>query len=156
MSAAPNRRIRIAAMILAATIGIALAIALMPDRAPVSTPPEQTLPATTSPDVPSEPIRQIEIAEHGRASLAASAIARDGPLTLSLELPDEARGDGVRSVRIVSVDGRRLEIQSEPDAETGIRLELDPAFFKPGLYMIHVDTAEQHALHFRRYVLDLK
>jgi hypothetical protein len=100
----------------------------------------------------------IRIAEHGRLSLDAETLPTEGPLTLVLDLPDEARGDGPRSVRIVSTDGRRIDTtaSSLDGSGTGIQLNIESGFLSPGLYMIEIDTAESTPLQIRRYVLELK
>lgn len=154
MPDAPNARVRIAAMILAATIGVAAAILSMQERVPDNI--DEASPETATESVPTT--TEVAIAENGRATIDASALPRDVPLTLSLALPGEARGDGIRAARIVSVDGRRLDVQSRPGpgAEGGIQLDIDPTFLRPGRYLVHVETAEKTPLHFRRYVLELK
>ena len=98
------------------------------------------------------------IAARGRLTLSRDALPEDGPLVLTLELSDEARGSGERTVRVVSEDGRRIDTLASPLAEagSGVRLEIDPAFLTLGRYMIEVDTAEKHPLRIRRYVLELK
>jgi hypothetical protein len=100
----------------------------------------------------------IRIAEHGRLSLDAETLPTEGPLTLVLDLPDEARGEGLRSIRIVSTDGRRIDTtaSSLDGPGTGVRLNIESDFLSPGLYMIEIDTVENIPLRIRRYVLELK
>jgi hypothetical protein len=100
----------------------------------------------------------LKIAEHGRLTLDAGTLPVRGSLKLALDLPDEARASGDQRVRIVSVDGRRVEstAKSLPGAGTGVEMEIDTAFLSRGLYMIEIDTAENHPLQIRRYVLELK
>jgi hypothetical protein len=99
----------------------------------------------------------LRIAEHGRLSLDAAALPDEGPLTLVLDLPDEARSDAFQTIRIVSTDGRRIDTTATPLAGsgTGVRLEIDSDFLSRGRYLIEVDTAEKTPLKIRRYVLEL-
>jgi hypothetical protein len=100
----------------------------------------------------------LRIAAHGRLTLDEAALPDEGPLTLALELPDEARGSGPQAVRIVSVDGRRIDTTASPlpGAGSGVRLEIDRGFLSAGLYMIEIDTEDDHPLQIRRYVLELR
>ena len=98
------------------------------------------------------------LVNHGRLTLEKDALPYEGPLSLALDLPDEARGIGAHAIRIVSLDGRRLETTATPlpGSGTGVQVEIDTAFLSRGRYMIEIDTAEKHALQIRRYVLELK
>jgi hypothetical protein len=61
-------------------------------------------------------------------------------------------------VVIVSLDGRRIETTAAPEAGSGsgLRLELEAEWLRPGSYMIEVTTAEKIPLHLRRYVLEVQ
>jgi hypothetical protein len=98
------------------------------------------------------------IVDHGRLTLNEDALPDQGPLALVLDLPDDARGTGAHGIRIVSLDGRRLETTATPlpGSGTGVQLEIDTAFLSRGRYMIEIDTVEKHPLQLRRYVLELK
>lgn len=100
----------------------------------------------------------FRIVEHGRLSLAVDALPREGPLTLVLDLPDQARGPAPHPIRIVSADGRRIETTAIPLAGTGtgVQLQIDSEFLSHGLYMIEIDTHDPAPLQIRRYVLELK
>lgn len=100
----------------------------------------------------------LRIAEHGRLSLDLDALPDQRPLALVLDLPDQARGEGPRPIRIVSTDGRRIETTAKPlvGTGTGVQLEIDSSFLVRGLYMIEIDTVEKSPLPIRRYVLELK
>ncbi len=123
-------------------------------------------PATTrsSAAVPAPPaVRGAEfpglrIAARGRLTLDEAALPDEGPLTLVLELPDQARGSGPQAVRIVSVDGRRIDTTASPlpGAGSGVRLEIDRGFLSAGRYMIEIDTEDDHPLQIRRYVLEIR
>jgi hypothetical protein len=101
---------------------------------------------------------QIPIFENGRLTLDEDALPAEGALTLVLDMPDEARGTGEHMIRIVSVDGRRIETTGIPrsGAGTGVELEVDTTFLSRGRYMIEIETEDDHPLQIRRYVLDLK
>jgi hypothetical protein len=98
------------------------------------------------------------ISEHGRLALEAGDLPIDGPLALTLDLPDEARGSEPRPVVIASEDGRRLETMSAiaPGPGTGVHLEIDSSWLEPGRYMISVATAEPSHFPVRRYVLEIR
>lgn len=100
----------------------------------------------------------IRIAEHGRLHLIRSELPKQGPLNVVLSLPDEARGAGLRTARIVSTDGRRIDTTASALAGTGtgVEIEIDPAFLTPGLYMIEIETAETTPLALRRYVIEVE
>ena len=109
------------------------------------------------------PVRDAEIPRHriaagGRLTLDEAALPGEGPLTLALELADEARGSGKQAVRVISVDGRRIDTTASPlpGAGSGVRLEIDPGFLSAGRYMIEIDTEDEHPLQIRRYVLELR
>jgi hypothetical protein len=106
-----------------------------------------------APEIPS-----LRIAAGGRLALVLADHPEGEPLSLALDLIDDARGDGERSARIISVDGRRLDAVAAPLPGTGsgVRLEIEPGFLSPGRYMIEVDTVENHPLKIRRYVLEVK
>lgn len=95
------------------------------------------------------------IAERGRLRLERNALPADGPLVLSLDMPDEARGEEARDVVIASVDGRRMEAVASllPGAGSGVQVEIDGEWLAPGSYMISVQTAETSHFPVRRYVL---
>jgi hypothetical protein len=108
------------------------------------------------PSAPPAPAHRI--AEGGRISIDAASL-RDGEvLALGLALGDEARGSEPLSVRVVSLDGRRIETTAAPAAGSGsgLRLELQPEWLRPGRYMVEVTTAEKIPLHLRRYVLEVE
>ncbi len=117
--------------------------------------PEESDAASDVPSAPSAPAQRI--AEGGRLSVDAASL-RDGEvLALGLALSDEARGSEPLPVRIVSVDGRRIETTAVP-AEgdgSGLRLELDPEWLEPGRYLIEISTTEKIHLPLRRYVLEV-
>jgi len=100
----------------------------------------------------------LHIAADGRLTLDVDALPDEGPLILTLDLSDEARGSGDRPVRVISEDGRRIDttVSPLPGGGSGVRLEIDPGFLSSGRYLIEVDTEEKHPLQLRRYVLQLR
>ncbi len=99
----------------------------------------------------------LRIAEGGRISIDAASL-RDGEvLTLELALSDEAMGSEPLPVRVVSVDGRRIETTAAPAAGSGsaLHLELEAEWLRPGRYMIQVTTVEKSPLQLRRYVIEV-
>lgn len=105
-----------------------------------------------------EGIPALRIVEHGRLTLNASDLPERGSVAMALELSDEARGSGERTIRIVSLDGRRLETRARvlPGSGSGVRLDIDRDFLTEGRYMIEIKTVDAHPLQLRRYVLEVK
>ena len=137
--------------------------------APAATPEAPEVPAAATPPaaipVPARPaavpvveIPVPRIVAGGRLTLDATALPDAGSLTLNLELSDEARGSATQTVRVISVDGRRMDTtaSSLPGAGSGVRLEIDSGFLSPGRYMIEIDTEDAHPLQIRRYVLEIR
>lgn len=100
----------------------------------------------------------FRIGSQGRLTIEHAALPSQGVLTLDLDLTDELRGSGKRAVRVISTDGRRIDTLASPlpGTESGVRLEIEPGFLSPGLYMIEIDTDGSHPLQIRRYVLELR
>jgi len=132
-----------------------------PTAVRVTAPEDRTAPASGSraaSDVPlTARVPAQRIPERGRLSIDADSLRDGDVLALGLALPDPARGEEPRTVRIASVDGRRLETTAAPAAGSGsgLRLEIDPEWLTPGLYMIEVRTAEKTHFPLRRYVLEV-
>ena len=118
----------------------------------------ETAPQSQSQARPGPSDSAIRIAEHGRLRLVHSELPKQGPLNVVLALPDEARGRGPRTARVVSTDGRRIDTTASAlaGAGTGVEIEIDPAFLTPGLYMIEIETAETTPLALRRYVIEVE
>lgn len=121
--------------------------------ASASTPAQPPAPAAAPARAPAH-----QIDSGGRLALDAAELPASGPLAIGVEMPDDARGSGPRPVRVISTDGRRLDLLADPlpGAGTGLRVEIDPAFLSPGRYLIQVDTADPHPLQLRRYVLEIR
>ena len=150
---------------LAGLAAIAIAAWLIPGATPeapevlaAATPPA-AIPVPARPAaVPVVEIPVPRIAAGGRLTLDATALPDAGSLTLNLELSDEARGSATQTVRVISVDGRRMDTtaSSLPGAGSGVRLEIASGFLSPGRYMIEIDTEDAHPLQIRRYVLEIR
>ena len=122
-------------------------------KRPAAVPAPRTPAAVRDAELPA-----LRIAAGGRLTLDEAALPDEGPLTLALELTDEARGSGQQAVRVISTDGRRIDTMASPlpGAGSGVRLEIDPGFLSAGRYMIEIDTEDKHPLQIRRYVLELR
>lgn len=108
------------------------------------------------PDEPA-PATDYSIDEGGRLSLDASSLPDGESLTFGLALAAEARGDEPLPAVVVSAeDGRRLELLAIPvaESESGLRLEVDADWLKPGRYMVQIKTTEK-ILPLRRYVIEV-
>lgn len=104
------------------------------------------------------PVPDYQIEEGGRLSIDAQALREGAVVTLGLALADEARGDEPLSVRVVSVDGRVLDLSAAPtDAEGGgVQLAIEADWLRPGDYMIQIKTIEKTSFPLRRYVLEVR
>jgi hypothetical protein len=148
-----------------AAIGVAFGAWLAMDREPQA--PEagggaavapSVEPGAPAPEPPGPPAPALRVAESGRISIDAASLRNGEVLALGLALADEARGSEPLSVRVVSLDGRRIETTAAPVAGSGsgLRLELETEWLRPGRYLIEVTTAEKIPLHLRRYVLEVQ
>jgi len=113
--------------IVAGVVVFAAATWFMGDRSPEDS--DTTRPETPQAEAAAEPgagdsLHRID--QHGRLSLDVSTLPTVGPLALVLDLPDEARGQGLRTILIVSTDGRRLETTARPlpGQGTGVQIEI--------------------------------
>jgi hypothetical protein len=121
------------------------------DPAVPAAPPEAPAP-TRGVRAPAE-----RIADQGRLRVTREALREGDVLALGLALPDALRGDGPRPVKVVDVTGRVLEASALPvdGSGSGLRLEIDPEWLRPGRYMIQVETEGGAPLRLRRYVLEV-
>ena len=105
---------------------------------------------------PSEAGPRIEAG--GRLTIDRRALPGDGPLLLSLAVPDEGRGSALTGARVVSTDGRRLDTTAAPlpGSGTGVQLGVDPEFLTRGRYLIEVDTVSRSPLRVQRFVLEVR
>jgi len=96
------------------------------------------------------------ITDQGRLSVSLEALREGDVYAVGLEMPDASRGEGLATVVVVDVAGRRLETTAAPveGRDAGLRLEIAPDWLEPGRYMIQVETGE-FPLPIRRYVLEV-
>jgi hypothetical protein len=154
---APSVAVAGAAIVIIAVV----ALLALSDRSaeapePASSQAEQPPTAVQTP-APARATSQ-RISENGRLSVSLHELPEGEGLALNLAMPVEAHGEGPRQVRVVDVERERLlETTGKPatGADTGLRIEIEPGWLRPGLYMIEVDTAEKKPLALRRFVLEL-
>lgn len=129
-----------------------------PERRAVANVPAAIPAPPTNAAVPREESRIFRIGAQKRLSIDESELPTDGPMTLDLELADDARAIAEQAVRVISTDGRRIDTMATPlpGAGSGVRMEIDPGFLTRGRYMIEIDTVDKHPLQIRRYVLELR
>jgi len=145
---------------------------MSPAAGDAGAPPPAAPPAATSAAAPGsaqpapgalDPRRRVpapaqSLPEHGRISLTLDEVRTSEVFAIGLGMPDEARGEEALPVKIAGVDGRLLEV-SAPLIEgpgTGLRLEIDSEWLRPGRYLISVSTLEKKPLALRRYVLEIR
>jgi hypothetical protein len=152
---APNIAVAGAAVVIVVVIAV-LAFSDRSGETPESASGEADQPVTATDPQPARATSQ-RIGENGRLSVSLADLREGDVLALDLEMPDEARGEGPRQVRVVDVERQRLletTGAAVSGAETGLRIEIDPGWLQPGSYLIEVKTAEKRPLALRRYVLD--
>jgi hypothetical protein len=98
------------------------------------------------------------IAESGRLSIDSESLREGEVLTIALALADDAHGDEELAVRVVSLDGRTLDVTAMPmdGMGAGVQIAIDADWLQPGSYMIQVKTTEKTPLPLRRYVLEVR
>jgi hypothetical protein len=168
-SRARSPRLLLAGIAVAAVVVVALAWMLRgggsevpepvaaEERTPSAPVPELELP----PPAPAQPAVRAparRIGENGRLTVSRADLLEGDVLALGLDMPDVARGEGVREVKLVDADRARvLEIEGQAidGVGTGLRIEIDPTWLEPGRYLIQVATADPTPLAVRRYVLEV-
>ena len=105
----------------------------------------------------SSPIEPPRIEAHGRLRLKTADLPKSGPLVILIEMSDGRQPHQRFPARVVSHDGRRLEamVVSGSHDGTDSELRIDPAELTPGSYLIEVDSADDHPMNLRRFVLEL-
>lgn len=107
----------------------------------------------------SDALPNVTVQSKGRTRVTLEQLREGGTLVLGLAMPDDARGEGGVSGTIVSVEreeSRPLEGTPIAGADTGVRVQIDPDWMQPGLYMIQVKTHDGSHLPIRRYVLEVE
>ncbi len=144
---------------------LALALWLVRGNDPAETSTSGVGSAGTSPPslervapMPRQAAAARRIADQGRLRVSRETL-RDGEvLALELELARELRGTGPRRVRVVDAgSGRVLDTVALPLRSTdgGLGLDLDPAWLRPGRYLIEVEIVGGGPFPLRRYVLEV-
>jgi hypothetical protein len=136
----PIRALTLAGLVLIVAALAFMALCSSPDRSDSVDPTRSAL---------------IQIAERGRLTLDLKSLSPIAPLRISLALTEGKGPMEARGVRIISVDGRRLDVVGHPSSHEvpGLDIQIDRSFIQAGSYMLELDTAESHPLNFRRYVL---
>lgn len=157
-------RRRAVAVGLAALVALAVYTALSgraPEPAGVAPAPAAPAPAAEQradvPVVPAERADEQAIASGQTLALDAASLQPGRPVRLRLDLEVPSRTDDPRPVRVLATDGRIFEVQARLGAERKeVSFELDPAFLKPGRYVVEVKTSELSHLPLRRYVIEVR
>ena len=86
-----------------------------------------------------------------------SELAGRPPLVIALDLEVASANDEARPVRVISDDGRVIELEGPVDAATRTKatLRIDPEWLTPGRYVVEVKTTERSHFPLRRYVIEV-
>jgi len=132
-----------------------------PPPTPAASPPTEAGPAGAAGEE-----RSIRIASGpgphavdsgGTLVFGSEVLAEMGELALALRMPPDAIGSEPLPVRVLAPDGRQLHAQARIGADPeSVGLALDPAWLKPGRYVIEVKTAERSHFPLRRYALEVR
>lgn len=135
-----------------ALAGVVLALAAWLTVDPLQTPRDFSSQAS------SRPTADHSLAERGRLTIEASSLRKGEVLRLDLALADEAHTDEPLAARVVSSDGRVLDLSAVPvgGAGGGVQLAIDADWLQPGRYLIQLTTTEQSPFPLRRYVLEIQ
>jgi len=120
--------------------------------------PEPVAAGGSGPEAARSAVAGLRIEAGGRLSLERGELPRGRPLLLALAVSDEGRGTSLRTVRVVSTDGRRVDTTAVPlpGRGSGLQLGIDPDFLSPGRYLIEVDTVSSSPLRLQRFVLEVR
>ena len=135
-----------------------VAVAPQPSPAPAPAPPPPEPPADQTPRlaVPNA-AGEISIAPHETIQLDSASLQPGKPLVLHLDLEVPSLDAEPRPVRVVSPDRGVYEGQGVLDeSRSDARFEIDPAFFKPGRYLVEIKTTEMTHFPLRRFLIDVR
>ena len=125
-----------------------------------TSPPRSTMAAGAVPPPKSGNIvrSKFRIEEQGRLKIDAESLPESGEITVALAMPNDVRGTDSTPVQIVSVDGRKIEIEANPrpGQDAGLEVAIDVHWLKRGQYMVQVRTKEKTPLALRRFVLEVE
>src|SRR5262245_53662006 len=155
------RRVAVA---LAAALGAALAVWVWsrdtgpaaggPGSEPVGVEPPGPPPART---VDEPQAGEIAIASGGTVEINAGSLREGTPVVVRLDLGVPSHTDEPRPVRLLGPDGFvRLGAGVLGEGRVSARYEIDPAWLKPGRYVIEVQTTELSHFPLRRYALEVR
>lgn len=151
-------RIALAGAVLVVAVGLLLRSGLFSgepvrtDEAEVSGTPERGAPAAPS-DAGGRSVASGETLLIEAASLDVGE-----PLVVYLLLPEPPDGADPHAVRVLAPDGRQLETRAPVlgGDRRGVALELDPAWLRPGRYLVELETTEKTHFPLRRYVVEVR
>jgi hypothetical protein len=152
------RASRIALVIgVAALAGFAAASWLWPGARsappPPAAPPEAVAPGSAGAAADAS----LRIESSGTLELEAAKLEPGRPVVLRLALGEPSRDDAPRPVRVIGPDGRVLEGEGQLAADrTEASFALDPAFLRPGRYVVEVKTTELTHFPLRRYAIEVR
>ena len=100
---------------------------------------------------------EISIAPHETIQLDSASLEPGKPLVLHLDIEVPSLTDEPRPVRVISPEKRVFEGQGVlGEGRSDARFEIDPAFFKPGRYLVEIKTTEMTHFPLRRFVIDVR
>jgi hypothetical protein len=137
------------------------AIAVAPPAAPPPAPAPQPAPSESPPQPPRRAVPdaagEIRLAPHETIQLDSASLVPGKPLVLHLDIEVPSLDDEPRPVRVISPESRVYEGQGVLDkSRSDARFEVDPAFFKPGRYLVEVKTSELTHFPLRRFVIEVR
>ena len=122
-----------------------------PAPAPAVQPPIPPRPAV--PDAAGE----LRIATNETIQLDLASLTPGKPVVLRLVLGEPSRSEEPRPVRVISPEHRVFEGEGVlGEGRSDARFEIDPAFFRPGRYLVEVKTTELSHFPLRRYALEVR
>jgi hypothetical protein len=134
-----------------------LAVPVAPPPAPAPEPPPPP-PADQTPRlaVPNA-AGEISLAPHETIQLDSASLTPGKPLVLHLDIEVPSLTDEPRPVRVISPEKRIFEGQGVlGESRSDARFEIDPAFFKPGRYLVEIKTTEMTHFPLRRFLIDVR
>jgi hypothetical protein len=129
-----------------------------PAPAPEPPPPEPPPPADQTPRlaVPNAD-GEISLAHHETIQLDSASLTPGRPLVMHLDIEVPQLTDEPRPVRVISPEGRIFEGQGVlGEGRSNARFEIDPAFFKPGRYLVEIKTTEMTHFPLRRFLIEVR
>jgi hypothetical protein len=133
-----------------------VAVAPPPAAAPAPEPPPPEPPPAQSPRL-ADPSGEIRLAPHETIQIDSASLVPGKPVVLRLDLEVPSQTDEPRPVRVISPEKRVFEAQGVlGEGRSDARFEIDPAFFKPGRYLVEVKTTELTHFPLRRFLIEVR